>query len=125
MKEQVLDTISNLFLIIGIFEYIRSDNSSEFNAKMLQKFIQDIGVKTAHITPRSPWENGFTERFNGTLHDELLSRESFSNLNEARILIENFRHEYNQVRPLFSLNYTDPLAFIKSCGSKNANFYLL
>lgn len=122
-SKHVLDTISNLFLTQGVPEYIRSDNGPEFTAKMLQKFIRDVGVKTAYITPGSPWENGFIERFNGTLRDELLNRESFSSLNEARILIENFRREYNQVRPHSSLNYTAPLAFINS--SLNASFLLV
>lgn len=124
-SKHVLDTISNLFLTRGVPEYIRSDNGPEFTAKMLQKFIRDVGVKTAYITPGSPWENGFIERFNGTLRDELLNRESFSSLNEARILIENFRREYNQVRPHSSLNYTAPLAFIKSYESKFASFHLV
>ncbi len=122
-SKHVLDTISNLFLTKGIPEYIRSDNGSEFTAKALQKFIQDIGVKTAYITPGSPWENGFIERFNGTLRDELLYREAFSNLNEARDLIENFRHQYNHTRPHASLNYLAPLVFLKSCN--NATLHLV
>lgn len=113
-SKHVLDTISNLFLTRGVPAYIRSDNGSEFTAKVLQKFIKDVGVKTAYITPGSPWENGFIERFNGTLRDELLNREAFSNLNEARALIENFRQKYNRTRPHSSLNYTAPLVFIKS-----------
>ncbi len=122
-SKHVLDTISNLFLTRGIPEYIRSDNGSEFTAKALLKFIQDIDVKTAYITPGSPWENGFIERFNGTLRDELLNREVFCNLNEARALIENFRHEYNYTRPHSSLNHLPPLVFIKS--HVNATFYLV
>lgn len=124
-SKHVLDTISNLFLTRGIPDYIRSDNGSEFTAKMLQKFIQGVGVKTAYITPGSPWENGFIERFNGTLRDELLNREVFYSLNEARILIENFRQEYNSSRPHSSLNYIAPLTFIKSCNSQNASFLLV
>lgn len=121
-SKHVLDTISNLFLTRGAPDYIRSDNGSEFTAKILQKFIQDVGVKTAYITPGSPWENGFIERFNGTLRDELLNREVFYSLKEARLLIENFRQEYNRIRPHSSLNYNAPLAFIKSSESKNASF---
>ena len=124
-SKHVLDTISNLFLTRGAPDYIRSDNGSEFTAKMLQKFIQDVGVKTAYITPGSPWENGFIERFNGTLRDELLNREVFYSLKEARLLIENFRQEYNRIRPHSSLNYNTPLAFIKSSESKNASFQLV
>lgn len=113
-SKHVLDTISKLFLTRDIPAYIRSDNGSEFTAKALQKFIKNVGVKTAYITPGSPWENGFIERFNGTLRDELLNREVFSNLNEARALTENFRQEYNRTRPHSSPNFTAPLAFIKS-----------
>lgn len=109
-SKQVLDTISNLFLTRGIPDYIRSDNGADFTAKMLPKFIRDIGVKTAYITPRSSWEDGFIEGFNGTLCDELINQESFSSLNEARVLIENFRREYNQVRPHSSLNTLRPLS---------------
>ena len=87
-SKHVLDTISELFLTRGIPEYIRSDNGSEFTEKMLRKFIEDVGAKTAYITPGSPWENGFIERFNGTLRDELLNREVFYSLEEARALIE-------------------------------------
>lgn len=122
-SKHVLDTISNLFLTRGISEYIRSDNGSEFTAKMLQKFINNVGAKTAYITPGNPWENGFIERFNGTLRDELLNQESFSSLNETRALIENFRREYNQVRPHSSLNYTAPLVFINP--SQITSFHLV
>jgi transposase InsO family protein len=99
-------------LLRGIPEFIRSDNGSEFIAKNVQKFIHDVGTKTAYITPGSPWENGFIERFNGTLRDELLNREAFYTLTEARAMIENYRQEYNQIRPHSSLNYMAPQSFI-------------
>ena len=91
-SKHVLDTISELFLTRGIPEYIRSDNGSEFTEKMLRKFIEDVGAKTAYITPGSPWENGFIERFNGTLRDELLNREVFYSLEEASPTSSS--HEY-------------------------------
>ena len=91
----------------------------------LRKFIEDVGAKTAYITPGSPWENGFIERFNGTLRDELLNREVFYSLEEARALIENFRREYNSVRPHSSLGYTAPLSFISSFESLNTSFQLV
>jgi transposase InsO family protein len=69
-----VDAISELFLKRGVPGYIRSDNGSEFIAKNVQKFINNIGAKTAYITPGSPWENRFIERFNGTLRNELLNR---------------------------------------------------
>jgi transposase InsO family protein len=104
----VLEVLAKLFLSRGIPEFIRSDNDSEFIAKNVRKFISDVGAKTVYITPGSPWENGFIERFNGTLRDELLNREMFYSLKEARAIIENFRREYNKVRPHSSLKYSPP-----------------
>ena len=66
------------------------------------------GVKAMFIEPGSPWENGYVESFNGKFRDELLNREVFSTLTEARILIEWWRKEYNQVRPHSSLGYRPP-----------------
>jgi transposase InsO family protein len=80
----------------------------EFIAKAVHDFIRDVGAKTAYITPGSLWENGFIERFNGTLRD----REAFYTLTEARAMIENYRREYNKIRPHSSLNYMAPESFI-------------
>ena len=61
------------------------------------------------LEPRSSWENGYIESFNGKLRDELLNREIFYTLKEAPVLIENWRYEYNTIRPHSSLEYR-PLA---------------
>jgi len=107
-SDDVLHTLSNLFLIYGIPENIRSDNGPEFTAKTVRRWLQRIGVKTAFIEAGSPWENGYNESFNGKLRDELLNREIFYNLKEARVLIENWRKQYNTVRPHSSLGYRPP-----------------
>ena len=107
-SDDVLESIADLFLSEGLPEYIRSDNGSEFVAKSVQDFLGKINVKTAYIAPGSPWENGFNERFNEILRDELLNREIFFNLKEAQVLVENYRNEYNQIRPHSSLNYQPP-----------------
>ncbi|HJW29266.1 MAG TPA: transposase, partial [Saprospiraceae bacterium] len=67
-----------------------------------------IGVKTLFIEPGSPWENGYIESFNGKLRDELLNGEIFTTLLEAKVLIENWRREYNHIRPHSSLGYRPP-----------------
>jgi len=90
-------------------DYIRSDNGSEFTAKEVQEWLALVGAKTAYITPGSPWENGFNERFNGSLRDELLNGEIFYTLTEAKALIENWRCHYNEVRPHSSLGYQPPV----------------
>ena len=67
-----------------------------------------LGVKTLCIEPGSPWENGYIESFNGKLRDEILDREIFTKLEEAKVLIEQWRRDYNQVRPHSSLGYRPP-----------------
>ncbi len=65
-------------------------------------------MKTLYIEPGSPWENGYIESFNGKLRDELLARELFDTLLEAKVLIERWRKAYNTVRPHSSLGYRPP-----------------
>ena len=65
-------------------------------------------MKTLFIEPGSPWENGYIESLNGKLRDEVLNREIFDNLMEARVVIEHWRREYNHARPHSSLSYLPP-----------------
>ena len=104
----VIDVLSDLFILRGVPEHIRSDNGPEFVAKAVQEWIAAVGARTAYITPGSPWENGFIESFNARLRDELLDGEIFYSLKEARIVIESWRHHYNSVRPHESLGYKAP-----------------
>jgi transposase InsO family protein len=104
----VIDVLSDLFMLRGIPGHIRSDNGPEFIAKAVQQWITAVGAKTAYITPGSPWENGFIESFNARMRDELLNGEIFYTLKEARIIIEAWRRHYNTVRPHASLGYRPP-----------------
>jgi len=106
--QDVIDTLFNLFIFRGIPRHIRSDNGPEFTAKAIRKWLSRLGVKTLYIEPGSPWENGYVESFNGKMRDELLNREIFTTLEEAKVLIEQWRREYNQVRPHSSLGYRPP-----------------
>ena len=97
-SDDVLDCLSDLFLLYGAPEHIRSDNDPEFTAKMVREWLARIGVNTLFVEPGSPWENGYNESFNGKLRDELLNREVFYNLREAKIVIEKWQQKYNTVR---------------------------
>ena len=92
----------------GIPEYIRSDNSPEFTSKAIHHWLNYLGVKTLFIRRGSPWENGYTESFNGKLRDELLNREILPTLAESKILIEERGKEYNEVQPYSALRYPPP-----------------
>jgi transposase InsO family protein len=107
-SEDVIDKLFHLFVFRGIPEYIRSDNGPEFTAKAIRGWLSRLGVTTLFIEPGSPWENGYVESFNGKLRDELINREVFATLLEAKSLIETWRRQYNQVRPHSSLGYRPP-----------------
>ena len=107
-SQDVIDELFNLIIYRGIPEHIRSDNGPEFTAKVVRSWLNRLGVKTMFIEPGSPWENGYIESFNGKLRDELLNREVFTTLEEARVLIEQWRREYNQIRPHSTLGYRPP-----------------
>ena len=100
--------LTDLFIIRGFPEYIRSDNGPEFVAKSVRNWISAVGAKTAYIEPGSPWENGYCESFNARLRDEFLDGEIFYTLKEAKILIEQWRVHYNTGRPHSSLNWNPP-----------------
>jgi putative transposase len=104
----VIDVLSDLFILRGVPGHIRSDNGAEFVAKAVQEWIAAVGAKTAYIAPGSPWENGFIESFNARLRDELLDGEIFYSLKEAKIVIESWRRHYNTLRPHGSLGYKPP-----------------
>jgi len=107
-SEDVLERLFYLFVFRGVPAYIRSDNGPEFTAKAVRRWLNHLEVTTLFIERGSPWENGYIELFNGKLRDELLNREIFTTLTEAKILIEEWRKEYNQVRPHSALDYRPP-----------------
>jgi putative transposase len=107
-NQDVINLLFNLFIFRGIPEHIQSDNGPEFTAKAIRKWLSRLGVKTLYIEPGSPWENGYIESFNGKMRDELLNREIFTTLQEAKVLIEQWRREYNHVRPHSAVGYRPP-----------------
>ena len=104
----MLHTVSNLFLVYGVPDNIRSSNGPEYTAKAVRRWLGCLGIHTAFIEPGSPWENGYNESFNGKLRGELVNREIFYSLKEAKVLVRNWRQEYNRVRPHSSLECRPP-----------------
>lgn len=112
---EVLATLEYLFAVRGAPQYLRSDNGPEFVAEAIQQWLQNSGVQTLYIAPGRPWENAYLESFNSRFRDELLNTESFGNLREAKVLVEDYRRRYNHHRPHSSLNYATPAAFAAAC----------
>ncbi len=104
----VIDVLSDLFILRGVPGHVRSDNGPEFIAKAVREWIAAVGAKTAFIEPGSPWENGYCESFNAKLRDDLLNGEIFYSLAEARVVVEGWRRQYNTIRPHSSLGYQPP-----------------
>jgi len=111
----VIAVLEYLFMVRGVPGFIRSDNGPEFIADAIKRWLADNKVGTLYIEPGSPWENGYIESFHGRLRDELLNRELFYSVKEAKVLVENWRLDYNHHRPHSSLDYMTPAAFAAMC----------
>jgi len=110
-SRDVIAVLEYLFVVRGTPKFIRSDNGPEFIANAIKGWLSEIGVETLYIEPGSPWENGYMESFNGRFRDELLNREQFFSVKEARVLVENWRLDYNSHRPHSGLDYETPASF--------------
>ncbi len=117
----VVKTLAALFEQRAEPAFIRSDNGAEFIAEALKRWLEISGVGTLYIEPGSPWENAYSETFNSRFGDELLKREVFTNLLEAKVLVEEYRRDYNQERPHSALGYQTPAEFAASCESMGMN----
>ena len=112
----VIEVIAGLMLIHGVPAHIRSDNGPEFTAKAIRKWLSANQIKTVYIKPGAPWANAYAESFIARVRDELLDREIFYTLEEARVMLERFRIDYNSVRPHSALGYLSPLEAIAAAA---------
>lgn len=107
----VIEVLQYLVDVRGAPAFVRSDNGPEFIADAVRRWFAKSGVGTLYIEPGSPWENAYVESFNSRLRDELLDRELFTSLEEARVVLEDHRLDYNHRRPHSSLGYLTPAAY--------------
>jgi putative transposase len=114
--EDVVSTLASLFRSRGEPAFIRSDNGPEFIAKTVKQWLEASEVKTLYIEPGSPWENAYSETFISRFSDEVLKREVFANLLEAKVLVEDYRGHYNHQRPHSALGYRTPAEFAMAVG---------
>ena len=119
-SREVIEQLYDLFLLRGVPKYIRSDNGSEFTARAIRKWLAELKVTTLYIEPGSPWENRNLESFNGKLRDELLAREVFDTLLEARVPAARWRRHYNAVRPDSALGNLAPDDFARESAVTTA-----
>ena len=110
----VIEIVAEAMKLHGRPAHLRSDNGPEFIAYAIQDWLREERVETIYIKPGAPWENPYIESFHDKLRDECLNRELFGSLEEARIIIEQWRDEYNELRPHSSLGYQTPREFALS-----------
>ena len=115
--EEVIDVLAELVLLRGVPKYSRSDNGPEFIAAAIRRWLSYVGVETLYIEPGSPWENGYVESFCSRLRDELLAREEFATLAEARAYGRWYQLQYNHHRPHSALGYQTPTEFAAGCAA--------
>jgi putative transposase len=118
-SNRVIEVLSKLVSVHGAPKHLRSDNGPEFVSRSILKWLTQANIDTAHIDPGKPWQNGLNESFNGKFRDECLSMEWFRNRIDAKIVIEDFRRQYNEVRPHSSLAMLTPIEFKQKLLSTN------
>jgi putative transposase len=108
---RVIEVLAKLVSVHGAPKYLRSDNGPEFVSRAILRWLTTANIDTAPIDPGKPWQNASNESFNGKFRDECLSMQWFKNRIDAKILIEDFRRAYNEVRPHSSLGQLTPAEF--------------
>jgi putative transposase len=108
---RVIEVLSKLISVHGAPKYLRSDNGPEFISRAILRWVTEANIDTAYIDPGKPWQNGSNESFNGKFRDECLGMQWFKNRIDAKILIEDFRRQFNEVRPHSSLGQLTPAEF--------------
>ncbi|CAN5833057.1 hypothetical protein BH09VER1_BH09VER1_47750 [soil metagenome] len=103
--------VGNAIAEHGVPEYLRSDNGSDFIAREVQRWLAENRIKTIYIEPASPFQNGFVESFHGRFRDECLNREQLWTLTKARVIVEDYRRDYNHHRPHSKLDYQSAARF--------------
>ena len=118
-SSRVIEVLSKLVSIHGAPRYLRSDNGPEFVSRAILKWLTAAHIDTAFIDPGKPWMNGMNESFNGKFRDECLNMQWFKNRIDAKILIEGFRRQFNEVRPHSSLGNLTPAEFKRRLSTTN------
>ena len=108
---RVVSVLDRLAETRGLPNVITTDNGPEFTGRALDEWAYRKGVQLNFIRPGKPIENAYAESFIGRLRDECLNENWFMNLKHARDTIEDWRKDYNEVRPHSSLNGMAPMEY--------------
>jgi len=108
---KVAAVLNRIAIFRGIPQEILTDNGSEFTSNVMNAWAYDHKVEHIFIDPGKPMQNGYIESFNGKFRAECLDQHWFRNLSEAKEIIEDWRLEYNHIRPHMSLDNLTPVEY--------------
>jgi putative transposase len=120
-SSRVIEVLAKLVSVHGAPKVLRSDHGPEFVSKAVLRWLARENIDTAFIEPGKPWQNGSNESFNGKFRDECLSMEWFKNRIDAKMVIDNWRRHYNEVRPHSSLENLTPYEFKQRLSTQGPN----
>ncbi len=118
-SSRVIEVLSHPISLRGTPKALHSDNGPEFVSTRLLQWASDPGLQLALPGPGKPWQNGTDKSFNGKFRDECLSMKYFRNRAEARVVIEQWRQHYNEVRPHSALGYQTPAQYVQTLSGNN------
>ena len=110
----VVRCLDRLALQRGAPRYLRFDHGPEFIAYAVADWCRFNGTDTVFIDPGSPWQNAWIESFNGRLRDEFLNGQQFETLLETKVLLEDWRIDYNMNRPHSAHDWLTPIEFVEA-----------
>jgi putative transposase len=113
-SKRVIRSLESIAFERGYPSNIRVDNGPEFISNALQIWCENRKINLLYIQPGKPMQNGYIERNNGSMRQELLDAYMFNSLSQARELIYNWQEDYNEHRPHKSLGYVSPLMYSKN-----------
>jgi putative transposase len=116
---RVIEMLSGLISLDGAPQYLRSDSGPEFVSRAILRCLAAANINTAYLDPGKPCLNGMNEPFNGNFRDECFIMQWFKNRIDAKILIEDFRRQFNKVRPHSSLGQLTPAEFKRRLSTTN------
>ena len=114
--ERVVRILDQAIEVHGKPRAIRTDNGPEFTSKAFDAWAYSHGIELHFIRPGKPTENAFAESFNGRVRDELVNQHVFSSVRHAQDLCDDWRADYNAVRPHTALGGLSPEQLLTELG---------
>lgn len=119
--ERVAEVLTELFVIRGVPNGLRSDNGKEFTGRTVSSRLRAAGIEALAVEAGCPWENGVVESLNSILRDEMLNTEVFRTVQAGRDMAMAWRLEYNHRRPHGALGYLAPADYAARCPSASGS----